>query len=105
MKVRFSDDLRERNTGSIQIDIRIAIDIRQTFVHVLARVFFQMQTRNPDLLRTPLERMTGFVTLSGQDLEFTVGRKGLIVLRNLITLRQVRIKVILAREDRLVVDV
>src|SRR6185369_7321185 len=72
-KVRLSDDLRERDTSAIQIDIRIAIDLRQTFVNVLSRIFFEVQARYPDLLRTPLERMTGFVTLSGHDLEFTVG--------------------------------
>ena len=74
-------------------------------MHVLAGVFFEVQTSDPDLFRTPLDGMTGVVTFGGHDLEFAVGRERLIVLRDLIALRQIWIEVILAREDRLLVDV
>ena len=74
-------------------------------MHVLASVFFKVQARYPDLLRTPLQRMSGFVAFGGHDLEFAVSRERLIVLRDLVTLRQVGIEIVFAREDRSVVDV
>src|SRR5829696_6530957 len=64
-----------------------------------------MQPRDADLLGTPLNRMTRFVALGGHDFELAVGRERLIVLRDLVALRQIRIKVILAREDRLMIYV
>src|SRR5687767_10746278 len=64
-----------------------------------------MQTRYPDHLRPPFKRMTRLIAFRGHDLELAVGREGLIVLRDLISLRQIGIEVVLAREDRLLVDV
>ena len=73
-------------------------------MNVFAGVFLEVESRNTDRLRAPLDGMTGLVTLGGHDLEFTVGRERLIVLRDLIALWQVRIEVVLARKDRLVID-
>ena len=44
------------------------------------------------------------VAFGSHNLEFAIRRERLIVLRDLITLRQVGIEVILAREDRLLID-
>src|SRR6185369_10824007 len=100
-KVRLRYDLSEGHTGAVEIDVGIKIDIRKSFMHVLACVFLEVQTRNPDLLRTPLERMSGLVALGSHDLELAVSRERLIVLRDLVTLGQVGIEVVFAGEDRL----
>ena len=49
--------------------------------------------------------VAGFIAIGGHDLKRAVCRKRLIVLRDLIALGQVGIKIILAREDRSLVDV
>src|SRR5205085_9633754 len=64
-----------------------------------------MQPGNANPLRTPFNRMTSFITLGSHDLKVAVSRERLIVLRDLIALRQIGIEIILAGEDRLVVDV
>jgi hypothetical protein len=43
--------------------------------------------------------MACFIAFGGHDFELAVGGKRLIVLRDLITLRQVRIEIILASKD------
>src|SRR5688572_20982743 len=73
-------------------------------MHVLAGVFFEVQPRDPDLLWTPLDGMTRRIAFGSHDLQLTIGGERLIVLRDLITLWQVRIEVVLAREDRLMID-
>src|SRR5688500_2314161 len=72
-KTRSSYDFSNRHTSASQIDIRVAIYIRQTFVHVLARVLFEVQTGDSDRLRPPFKRMTSLIAFSGHDLEFAVG--------------------------------
>ncbi len=104
-KVRLSDNFRQRRARAIQIDVRKAIDIRQSFVNILAGVFFEMQARDLHGHRPPVVRVAGFVAIGGHDLKGAVCRKRLIVLRDLIALGQVGIKIILAREDRSLVDV
>src|SRR5215213_6151733 len=103
-KIRLRHDFSKWHTRTVEIDIRITIDVRQSFVHVLAGVFFEMQACDPDLFRTPFDRMPRFVALGSHDLELAVRGERLIVLRDLVTLRQVRVEIILTRKDRLVID-
>ena len=73
-------------------------------MHVLPRVLFQVQTRDLNRHRFPFMRVSSFITISRHDFEGAMGGERLIVLRDLITLRQVGIKIILAREDRTLID-
>src|SRR5215470_12753553 len=72
---------------------------------ILAGVLFQMQPGNAHRFWPPLQRVTGGVTFGSHDLQHAVSRKRLVVLRNLVPLRQIGIKIILTREDRLLIDV
>src|SRR6266536_3203604 len=74
-------------------------------MQVLSGVFFQVQPGDLYFHRSPFDGMAGIVPLSSHNLEFTVCRKWLIVLLDLVTLRQVGIEIVLAGEDRLIVDV
>ena len=74
-------------------------------MHVLARVFFQVQPRDANFLWLPLEGVTGRVAFGGHDLELAMRGERLIVLRDLVTLRQIGVEVVLAGKDRLLVNV
>jgi hypothetical protein len=69
-------------------------------VHVLARVFFKVQPSDTHRHRLPIARVPGFVTFSRHNLKRAVHRKRLIILRDLVALREIRIEIVLAREDR-----
>ena len=73
-------------------------------MNILARVLFQMKARDAHLQGSPLAWVSGLVALGCHNLKLASLRKRLIVLRDLITLRQVRVKIVLAREDRALVD-
>jgi hypothetical protein len=65
-----------------------------TIMQALARVFFHVQAGDTDALR-PARAL---------DLDVTKLGDRLVILRNLVALGQVGIKVVLAREDRGLVD-
>ena len=64
-----------------------------------------MQTRDANRHRFPLMRVSSFIAIGRHDFEDAISGERLIVLRDLITLRQVGIKIILASEDGSLVDV
>src|SRR5215475_8693550 len=69
-----------------------------------ARVLFDVRARDAESSETPFGGPPAFVALAGQDLDRAALRKGAVVLRDLIALRQIGIKIIFPREDRFVVD-
>src|SRR5205085_3268649 len=64
-----------------------------------------MQPSDLHNFRLPLARVPGLVALCGHNLKLASLRKRLIVLRNLIALRQIRIEIVLPREDRAFINV
>ena len=103
-KIRLRHNLRERRARAVEVYVRVAVNVRQTFMDVLARVFFEVQPRDANLLDPPLARVSGLVALGSHNLQLALFGKRLVELRNLIALRQVRIKIILPRKDRTLVD-
>ena len=86
--IGLADDLRERNTGAVEVDIAVAIRIPEAVVDGLSGVFFEVQPGDADAFRPSVD----------VDLQPTVLGERLIELRDLVTLRQVGIEVVLARE-------
>src|SRR5262252_3877917 len=69
-----------------------------------ARVLLDVRARDAESSETPFGGPSAFVALAGQNLDRAALRKGAVVLRDLIALRQIGIKIIFPREDRFVVD-
>ena len=86
--VRLGDDLEQRRAGAVQVD---AAGVREALVQRLAGILLEVRARDAD-------------GLDGAVLEHDVERAArddrLLVLADLVALRQVRIEVVLAREDR-----
>ena len=79
------DDLDERHAGAVEIDVR-----DRAVVHVLAGVLLEV---DPD--QRHRDHAVG-----GDDVDRAALAQRLVVLRDLVALRQVRIEVVLAREPR-----
>ena len=92
--VRLADDLDERDAAAVVVDVGAAIGIGKPFVQRLARVLFHVDARQADVF-----------SAAGRDVEAAAERQRPLVLRNLVALRQVRIEVVLPREDRCRLDV
>ncbi len=92
--VRLADDFDQRHAAAIQIDGRSFRGVGEAFVQALARVFFQVQAGDADLLRAAVDL----------DLDGAMLGQRLVVLRNLVALGQVGIEIILAGKDRSFVD-
>src|SRR5271157_1935556 len=92
--VGLTNDLDQRHTGTVQVDGRPLAAVVQAVVQALAGVFLQVNARDTDALG-PVRRL---------DLDVSVLGERFVVLRDLIALGQVRIEVILAREDGRFVD-
>ena len=88
--VGLADDLDERHAAAVVVDVGPAIGVGKPFVQRLARVLFHVDARQADPRRAA----------AGGDLEAAAERQRPLVLRDLIALRQVRIEVVLPREDR-----
>ena len=85
-KVRLRDDLEQRRAGPVEVD---AAGADQPLVQRLARVFLQMRTRDTDRLPRPVVQ---------DDFQRSVLDDRPLVLADLVTLGQVGIEVVLARE-------
>ena len=72
-KVGFSDDLSQRSAGAIQIDVRKAIDIGQSLVHIFAGIFFEVQTGDSYSHRLPIMCVTCLVAIRSHDFKEAVG--------------------------------
>ena len=64
--VRVSHDFNKRRTAAIEIDMRVAIGVRESFVERLSRVFFHVDSLDPDSPRPAVDF----------DVEVAVLRKG-----------------------------
>ena len=94
-QVGLGDDLDERHAAAVVVDVGLAIGVGEPFVQRLAGVLFHVDARDADACR---------VRRRCEARRAPPRRQRLLVLRNLIALRQVRIEVVLAREDRRLVD-
>jgi hypothetical protein len=74
-------------------------------MHVLAGVFFQVQACQAHLQRSPVSRVPGFVARRGHNLQAPMLGERTVILRDLVAFRQVRVKVVFARENGSLVDV
>ena len=90
-------DLHQRHARAVQIDIGHG---RMLVVHRLAGVLLQMQPLDADLDVLEL----ALAVRADRDGHRALADDRLLVLRDLVALRQVRIEVVLPVEDRLVVD-
>ena len=93
--VRLADDLDQGDAAPVVIDVGPAVGIGKSFVERLAGVLFHVDARQSDMLYPAPDR----------NVETTAERERTFILRNLVTLRQVGIEIILAREDRERLDV
>ena len=84
--VGLGDDLHQGHSGPVQVDQRM-----QARVRVLARVLFQVGAVDADAFDAAVGQL---------DLDPAVAAEGQLVLGDLIALGQVRVVVVLAREDR-----
>src|SRR5258705_11820906 len=72
---------------------------------IFSGIFLEVQTCNRDRLNVPFDRVPRLISLGRHDLELAVCGKRPVILGDLITLRKVRVEVILAGKNRLVVYV
>ena len=86
--VGIADDFGERHAGPVEVDVAVEIAVGEAVVDGLAGVLLEMQPGDADALRAAVE---GHV-------EPAVLGQGLVVLRDLVTLGQVGVEVVLARE-------
>jgi hypothetical protein len=93
-QVGLADDLDERRAAAVQVEIGMLVGVGKAVVQALARVFFQVHAGNADLPRAA----------GGWNFDAAELGKRFIVLRDLVALGQVGVEIILAREDRALVD-
>ena len=91
--IGLADNLDQRHARAIQIDARLLTRVGEAFVQALARIFFQMDPRNPDLLAAIL-----------LEVDRAKLRQRLVVLGNLVALGKVGIEIVLAGKNRSLVD-
>ena len=97
--VRLAHNLDERHAGAVVVEIRPPIGIGKALVERLAGILFHVDAREADVLggRGAAEARR-FGSPVGANLEAAAERERLLVLGNLIALRQIGIEVVLARE-------
>ena len=94
-QIGLADDLDQRHAGAVEVDVRLAVGIREAFVQQLAGVLLHMDAGDADA-----------PGLSPRfDVEVAADRQRPVVHRDLVPLRQVGIEIILAREDRQRLDI
>ncbi len=93
-QVGFGHDLNQWRTAAIEIEVGLPFGIRKALVQRFPGVFLHVHARDAHALGRAGRR----------ELESARCRQRQLVLRDLITLRQIRIEVVLASEDRLFVD-
>src|SRR6476620_6559002 len=74
-------------------------------MHILSSILLKVQACNRDRLNLPFDRVPRLISFGRHDLELAVCGKRPVILRDLITLRKVRVEVILAGKNRFVVYV
>jgi hypothetical protein len=86
-ELRLADDLDQGHSRAVQVDQRITADT----VDVLSCVFLHVHARDADAARFAADL----------HVECPLRRERLLVLADLIALRKIGVKVVLAREDAL----
>src|SRR5208337_1732336 len=92
--VGLADNLDQGDTGTIEVDGRPLAAVSEAVVKALAGVFFHVHASDANALGAA----------SSRNLDVAVFGQRLVVLRNLVALGQVGIEVVLAGEDRSLVD-
>ncbi len=87
--IRLADDLDQRRSAAVQIDVGKAVGILEAVVNALSGVIFHVHAGHAD--------PAGFAVTVHLD-EAVFGER-LIVLRDLVALGKVRVKIIFAGED------
>ena len=88
--VRLRHDLDERHAAPVVVDVGAPIGIEEALMQRLARVFLHVDAGQSN----PRDRSTD------GDVEASAERQRPLVLRDLVALGQVRVEVVLPREDR-----
>src|SRR5262249_35741313 len=83
-----------RHAAAVEVEISPPARVPKSLMEGLSRVLLEVNTRDAHPPRHPAARV----------LDHPVGSERLLVLRNLVTLRQGRVEVILTRDDRRVVE-
>ena len=85
--VRLGNDLQQRGAGAVEVDAAHAMEV---FVQALAGIFFQVRAGNTDAFDRAIFQ---------GDVQVALADDGMIHLAGLVALGQVRVEVILAREN------
>ncbi len=93
-QVGLRHDLDERRAAAVVVDVGLAVGIDEALVQRLAGVFLEVDAGDAHAPGPA----------AGLELERPLARQRPFVLRDLIALRQIGIEVVLAREDRQLVD-
>src|SRR5690349_4559685 len=93
-QIRLAYNLDERCAGAVEIHIAVTLGIFEAVMDALAGVVFHVYARDADAL----------LAVFGGNVQMAVFGQRLIVLRNLIALRKVRVEVVLTREARKRID-
>ena len=93
-QVRLGDDLDERRAAAIEVETGLLLRIRKSLVERLAGIFFHVHAGDAD----------PFCGAARGEFERAGGRQRQLVLGDLVALRQVGIEIVLAGENRLLVD-
>ena len=103
-KIRFAHDLGEGHAAAIEVHVGLPVGIGQAFVEGLPGVFFHMQPGDPENFLAPVHDLSRGRAFAGAHLDAAVLAQRAVVLGNLVSLGEVRVKVILAGENRSRVD-
>ncbi len=90
-QVGFGDDLDQRRAAAVEVDVGVPVRVAKAVVQALAGVVFHVDPRDAGAL----------VAVFHDEVDPAVLGQRLIVLRDLVALRQVRIEVVLPGENRL----
>jgi len=85
--VRLGNDFQQRGAGAIEVDAAHAVEV---FVQALAGIFLQMRAGHADAF---------YGAVFQGDVQITLADDGVIHLAGLVALGQVRVEVVLAREN------
>src|SRR6476646_6346002 len=95
-EIRRRDDLAKRCSSPIEIDVGVFVGIRQTLVNILSGVLFEMHPLDVNGHGLPFDSVAMFIAFGSHYGQLTVCREGLVILRDLVTLWQVGIEIILS---------
>src|SRR5260370_25842948 len=95
MEGGLGQNFKQRSGRAVEVNVAALTGIMNTLVQALASVLFEVQARDADALGA---------ACGGFNVNISVLGQRLVVLRDLVSLGQVRIKIIFTSEDRSFVD-